>query len=275
MTFMKIELDASKTANENAQAQFQKAKEAKEKKANLENEISEKKKQLQEEEKSQKSLSKEEKEIQKKRIRILEHKEWYQKFQSFHTSEGKIVIAGRDAQQNDQLFSKHLEEGDLFFHADVHGASAVILKKGTQANEQSLKEAAQFSVIYSSAWKGMLKVANTYYVDKDHVEKYSHGEYVPKGGFMIRGEKKYFKNTELKLIIGIERINNVEKLTYLPASFDLMHSPRHVLRKVILQPGETEKKQMASQIVKKLGAEEIELAEEQIIQMLPGNCEFA
>ncbi|MFH1442968.1 MAG: NFACT RNA binding domain-containing protein, partial [Candidatus Micrarchaeota archaeon] len=183
---MKIELDVTKNANENAQLLFRKSKDAKAKKENLQQEIEKTKKSIESERNRQKFMSKEEKEVEKKKIRILEQREWFQKFHNFHTSEGFLVIAGRDAQQNDLLFAKYLEPNDLFFHADVHGAPATILKKGKDAKEQSLKETAQFAVSYSSAWKGGIHVADAYYVDKEHVEKYSQGEYVPKGGFMIR-----------------------------------------------------------------------------------------
>ncbi|MEK6954887.1 MAG: NFACT RNA binding domain-containing protein [Candidatus Micrarchaeota archaeon] len=271
---MKIELDISKGANENAQALFRKGKEAKKKKENLDFEIEKTKRELERVKNKQKFASQEEKEEHKKKVRILEQREWYQKFHNFFTSEMLLTIAGRDAQQNDLLFSKYLEPNDLFFHADVHGASAVILKNGKSANEQSLKETAQFSVCYSSAWKGNLHVANTYYVDKGHVEKYSQGEYVPKGGFMIRGEKKWFKNMELKIVIAVERTNNVERLAVVPANYDFLNSPRAFIRKIIVQPGQIEKKDLAKTLVNKLQADSIDLAFDQLMQMLPGNSEI-
>ncbi|HLC48244.1 MAG TPA: NFACT RNA binding domain-containing protein [Candidatus Norongarragalinales archaeon] len=207
-------------------------------------------------------------------MRILEQREWYQKFNNFFTSEMLLAIGGRDAQQNDLLFSKYLEQNDLFFHADVHGASAVILKNGKTAREQSLKETAQFSACYSSAWKANLHVANIYYVDNEHVEKYSHGEYVPKGGFMIKGEKKWFKNMELRLIIAIERTNNVEKLAVIPGNYDFLGSPRAFIRKIAIQPGEMEKKDVAKALVHKLKADSIEFAYEHLLHILPGNSEI-
>lgn len=271
---MKLELDISKSANENAQAQFRQGKDARRKKDNLDGEIEKTRREIEKERNRLKFASKEEKEELKKKIRILEQREWYQKFHSFFTSEMLLVIGGRDAQQNDLLFSKHLESNDLFFHADVHGASAVILKNGRGKNEQSLKETAQFAACYSSAWKAGLHVANIYYVDKEHVEKYSHGEYVPKGGFMIRGEKKWFKNMELKLVIAIERTNNVEKLVVIPANYDFLHSPRAFVRKVTIQPGDIEKKDIARTLVKKIQAEELEFAYEHLLHILPGNSEI-
>jgi predicted ribosome quality control (RQC) complex YloA/Tae2 family protein len=271
---MKIELDITKNANENAQALFQKGKEAREKKENLLKEIEKTKKSIESEKNREKFQEKVKKQDDKRKVRILESREWFQKFHNFTTTDGNIVIAGRDAQQNDMLFAKYFEPQDLFFHADVHGASALIVKKGKTASEKSLKEAAQFAACYSSSWKGNLHVCDIFYTDKEHVEKYSHGEYVPKGGFMIRGEKKWFKNMELKLVIALERINNVEKLVVVPANYDFLHSPRAFIHKITIQPGEKEKKEVAKQIISILKADQIELALDQLMQMLPGNSEI-
>ncbi|MFH1751068.1 MAG: NFACT RNA binding domain-containing protein [Candidatus Micrarchaeota archaeon] len=271
---MKLEIDLTKSANENAQLQYRLSKDAKRRKENLEKEMAKTQREIQREKNRLKFATKEEKEEHKKKVRILEQREWYQKFHNFLTSEMLLAIGGRDAQQNDLLFSKYLEDGDLFFHADVHGASAVILKNGKSASEQSLKEAAQFAACNSSAWKGGLHVANVYWVDKAHVEKYSQGEYVPKGGFMIRGEKKWLKNAELKLVIAIERTNNVERLAIVPSNYDFLKSPRAFIRKILVQPGPVEKKEVAKSLVSRLKAESIDLAFDQLMQMLPGNSEI-
>ncbi|MFH0972210.1 MAG: NFACT RNA binding domain-containing protein [Candidatus Micrarchaeota archaeon] len=268
---MKVELDLTKTPNENAQELFRRSKGAKRRKENLEKEIARTQKELDSEKNRLKFSQDKEKEDFKKKIRILEQREWYQKFHTFFTSEGLLVIAGRDAQQNDILFSKYFEPNDLFFHADIHGASAVILKNGLSAKGQSLKEAAQFAACYSSAWKAGINVADVFYTDKEHVSKYSTGEYVPKGGFMIKGEKKWFKNIELKLMMLMERINNVEKLSVVPGYFDFMHSSRAMIKKVTIIPGDIEKKEVAKSIIHKLGADGVELAYEQLLQMLPGS----
>ena len=39
-----------------------------------------------------------------------------------------LVLAGRDQQQNERLVKYHLRPGDLFVHADLHGAATVVIK---------------------------------------------------------------------------------------------------------------------------------------------------
>ncbi len=38
------------------------------------------------------------------------------------------MLGGRDASQNEELVKKYMGGQDLFVHADVHGASVVIVK---------------------------------------------------------------------------------------------------------------------------------------------------
>ena len=44
------------------------------------------------------------------------------------SSENYLVIAGRDMQQNELIVKKYMRAGDLYVHADLHGASSVIIK---------------------------------------------------------------------------------------------------------------------------------------------------
>ena len=53
---------------------------------------------------------------------------WFEKFNWSITSENYLVIAGRDGQQNELLVRRYLRSGDLYVHADIHGASSVVIK---------------------------------------------------------------------------------------------------------------------------------------------------
>jgi len=53
---------------------------------------------------------------------------WFEKFLWFISSENYVVIAGRDAQQNELLVKRYLRPGDAYVHADIHGAATVIVK---------------------------------------------------------------------------------------------------------------------------------------------------
>ncbi|GFN73720.1 nuclear export mediator factor nemf-like, partial [Plakobranchus ocellatus] len=49
---------------------------------------------------------------------------WFEKFLWFISSENYLVIGGRDQQQNEMVVKKYLHAGDLYVHADLHGASS-------------------------------------------------------------------------------------------------------------------------------------------------------
>ena len=39
-----------------------------------------------------------------------------------------LVLAGRDARQNELLVKRYLRSNDLYVHADVHGASSLVIR---------------------------------------------------------------------------------------------------------------------------------------------------
>jgi len=114
------------------------------------------------------------------------------------------VIGGKNARENDMLVSKHAAKGDLFFHADINGGSAVILKGGEGADEGELKEVAQWAASFSNAWKNGNATVDVYAVHPWQVSKHASGGYVPVGAFVIRGERRWFRATALGLKAGVE-----------------------------------------------------------------------
>jgi len=130
---------------------------------------------------------------------------WYERFRWFHSSDGFLVLGGRDAESNEEIYAKYLEKRDLAMHTDAPGAPLTVIKTGGEAvPEGTLAEAAQFAVSYSSIWKGGLAAADCYLVRGDQVSKTPEsGEFLRKGAFVIRGERRYFRDTALGLALGI------------------------------------------------------------------------
>lgn len=189
---MKLKLFYDKSVHENAAYYYELAKECREKIAGLEKAIKETEKEI-----------KEASEPEKKKVKIKREKEWFEKFHHAFTSKGKLAIGGRSAQQNDQVVAKHMEDNDLFFHADIQGGSAVILKDGVNASEDELKEAAQLAACFSKAWINANAAVDVYAVEKKQLSKHAQGGFIPTGAFAISGERKWFRGTELRLKIGL------------------------------------------------------------------------
>ncbi|MBS7615101.1 NFACT family protein [Candidatus Bathyarchaeota archaeon] len=140
---------------------------------------------------------------------VLSHvgrrREWFEKFRWFYSSQGLLVIGGRDATTNEIIVKKHVEPGDIVFHAEIQGAPFVVIKTGGAApSEQTIKEAATFAASYSSAWKVGVSSVDVYWVRPEQVSKTPpSGEFLPKGAFMIYGTKNYVKGAVLEVAIGL------------------------------------------------------------------------
>ena len=145
---------------------------------------------------------------------------WYEQFRWFYSSDGFLVIGGKDSQTNEDVVKKYLEKRDIFFHTQMSGSPAVVIKtEGKEVPETTLEEAAQFTVSYSGVWKSGQASGDCYWVNAEQVSKTPEsGEYVAKGAFVIRGTRNFFKDVRPALALGIESINDSEKLIGGPVS---------------------------------------------------------
>ena len=128
-------------------------------------------------------------------------REWYERYRWFITTDGLLVIGGRDASSNSALIRKHLTEHDIVFHAEVHGSPFFIIKNAAAfaADQEgtissSLHEVAQATISFSRAWKDGLSSADAYWVMAEQVKKGAPtGQFLPKGSFVIEGKRNYIK----------------------------------------------------------------------------------
>ena len=138
---------------------------------------------------------------------------WFERFRWFRTSDGFLVLGGRNADQNEALVTKYMDPSDRFFHAQAHGAPVTILKatapdepaRDVDIPERSKREAARFALSYSSVWKEGKLTGDVYEVDPDQVSKTPEsGEYIEKGSFVIRGDREYYRGVSAGVSIGIK-----------------------------------------------------------------------
>ncbi|WP_435551485.1 ribosome rescue protein RqcH [Natrinema sp. CGMCC1.2065] len=147
-------------------------------------------------------------------IPIRENEPWFDRFRWFHTSDDYLVIGGRNADQNEEIVKKYLEPGDKVLHTQAHGGPVTVLKatdpseassSDIELPESSIEEAAQFAVSYASVWKDGRYAGDVYAVDADQVSKTPEsGEYLEKGGFAIRGDRTYYRDTPVGAAVGIQ-----------------------------------------------------------------------
>ncbi|MEM5872031.1 MAG: ribosome rescue protein RqcH [Candidatus Aenigmatarchaeota archaeon] len=193
-----IEIDFRKSLSENASMFYEKAKSMKRKIDGIKAAIEKTKMKMKE--KSEEKVVTIPIKIEKK------EKQWFEKFRWFKTSDGFLVVAGKDATSNEVLIKKYTETNDLVFHSVLHGSPFVVIKsEGREISEIAKKEAAEFAAAYSKAWEMGLGATDVYCVMPEQVSKKAKsGEYLARGAFMIYGEREWYKNTELKIAIGVK-----------------------------------------------------------------------
>lgn len=142
-----------------------------------------------------------------RQLQALRKPFWFEKFAWFISSDGFLVLAGRDAQQNELLVKKYLRAGDVYVHADVHGAGSLVIKNHVYPQlktppPKTLHEAGTFSICFSRAWEAKI-VTSAWWVRSDQVSKTApSGEYLGTGSFMIRGQKNFLPPMQLSLSFG-------------------------------------------------------------------------
>ncbi len=133
---------------------------------------------------------------------------WFEKFLWFVSSDGYLVIGGKDAQQNELLYRRYLKKGDVYVHADLQGASSVIVKNSPQTPDapmppSTLSQAGALTVCTSVAWDSKAVMA-AWWVNAEQVSKTAEtGEYLQTGGFVVRGKKNFLPPSQLLLGFGV------------------------------------------------------------------------
>ncbi|XP_049948427.1 ribosome quality control complex subunit NEMF-like [Schistocerca serialis cubense] len=124
---------------------------------------------------------------------------WFEKFHWFISSENYLVIGGRDPKQNELIAKRYMRQGDIYVHADVQGASSIVIKNpsGQPVPPKTLNEAGIMAMCYSVAWDAKV-VTSAWWVHSDQVSKTAPtGEYLTTGAFMIRGKKNFLPPSHL------------------------------------------------------------------------------
>jgi predicted ribosome quality control (RQC) complex YloA/Tae2 family protein len=143
---------------------------------------------------------------------------WFSRFLWVETSGGFLAIGGRDASQNEVIVRRYLGPRDIFMHADIHGAAVfVILTQGREVGEGDLHEVATLAASYSKAWKAGLSSVDVFWVYGEQVKLAAPpGQYLPRGSFMVYGQRNYIKGVKLRLGIGV---------AYYGDSYDIVIGP--------------------------------------------------
>lgn len=169
---------------------------------------------------------------------------WYHRFRWMETSDGVLVIGGRNADQNEELVKKYMEGKDRFLHADVFGASTVIVKGATE----HMDEAVSFAASYSRLWSSGSASGSVIEAAPSQVSKTPEsGEYVAHGSFVIRGERIIHKDVPLEVSIGLMTEPVLAVIGGVPSVIE-----KKTKISVRLRPGTFEGNDIAKKVLRKL-----------------------
>ena len=145
---------------------------------------------------------------EKELLRPVRKQLWFEKFYYFISSEGYLVLGGRDVQQSEILYKRYLNKGDIYVHADLNGATSVIVKNKPGFTDSpippsTLSQAGSFSVATSTAWDSKAIMA-AWWVHPSQVSKTaSNGDFLDAGIFDVTGKKNYLPPAQLLLGFGV------------------------------------------------------------------------
>ncbi|RAP51898.1 MAG: hypothetical protein BZ133_02100 [Methanosphaera sp. SHI613] len=213
-------------------------------------------------------------ELKTHRKREKKELKWYEKLRWFISTDGYMVIGGRDAHSNEQVVKKYSKNNDVYFHCDIHGAPSTIVQNENNDDEipdSTLYEAACFASSYSSAWGEGFSSYDSYWVTLDQVSKTPEaGEFLKKGSFVIRGRKNFIRNVPVLIGVGVVDYDGAKRI---------MAGPVDAVRKmsddyVIIKPGFTKKERMAKQVLGRIDKDKL-FSVDDIVRNLPsGKCDF-
>ncbi len=177
----------------------------------------------------------------------------YGKYRWFYTSSNKLVIGGKNAEQNEELIKKMkaVKNDRIVMHTQMPGSPfSIILADIKKVSNNDIKETAVFTASFSRAWREKSKQAN---IDIFKLSQLYKSDAMKQGTFGVKDEIKRI-SAPLELALTKQK----SKLRAVPSS-----SSKDIILKII--PGETDKLQMLPGLQKLLP----KYSKEEILAALP------
>jgi predicted ribosome quality control (RQC) complex YloA/Tae2 family protein len=239
-----VTLDIRVSAQDNASLAYDQAKKS-------ESKVQGAKKQIEKTKEKLEKLEVRVAEPETKRVPVKTRKKrWYEKFRWFITSEGFLVLGGRDVKSNENLAKRQMGANDVFLHAALHGAPYTVVKVPDEPpGQQTLEEAAQFAITFSRAWQDGLSSGDAYWVNPEQVSfSPPSGEYLPTGAVMLYGTKNYIRRMPVELVVGVMLEDEYAIPISGPPSAVTAQTEFHVR----VMPGDMKKGQLVKEIINRL-----------------------
>lgn len=179
----------------------------------------------------------------------------YQKYRWFYTSSNKLVIGGKNAEQNEELIRKMkaIKEDKIVMHTQMPGSPfSIILSHINKITNNDIKETAVFTASFSRAWREKKQKAN---VDIFKLSQLYKSDLMKRGTWGVKGK---IKRISIPLELALTKQSS--KLRAVPESSVKL---KDILLKII--PGEIDKQDILPKLQELLP----DFNKEEILQALP------
>jgi len=175
-------------------------------------------------------------------------KQDYEQYRWFYTSGKKLVIGGKNAEQNEKLVKELInsEKKYIVMHTKLPSSPFAIIQS-ENPNEKDLEETAIFTACFSQRWKEKTKKTIIDIFEAKQIYKTPN---MKKGTFGVKPPVKQ-KTVELKLYLTKQK-NKLRAV------------PQQKANALIIYPGKTSKEKIAQQLAVKL-----DISHEEVLQALP------
>jgi hypothetical protein len=144
----------------------------------------------------------------------------------------------------------------------------VVKDPGEGVSEEAVEEGCAVAAVFSRAWASGRASADAYWVLPEQVSKTPQsGEFVPKGGFIIRGRRNYVKDIQMRAAIGL--VDHEGETLVMGGPVGPVSARAGTW--VELEPSKDRKETTAKEVARLLGAE----LEDVVAAMPPGGCRVA
>lgn len=254
-----VKLDFRKDVNENAQHHYDKSKECRRKIEGAKKALEETKKEIEAGKEKEERMREEKKETAKY---------WFDRYKWFISSEGHLVIAGKDTKTNEEVVKKHMEKHDRYAHADAGGAPSVVIKRGDNEDigERTLREACQYAILHSKEWKRGIAAGRAYWVKPSQVSKTAEaGESLPTGAFVIRGNRNYMDDLPMEAVLSEIDYRSDKKIMCAPSlGCEDRKENAEMKKKVTFIPGKKDVNEFAKEM-----SDHFKVPIDEILKILP------
>lgn len=140
-------------------------------------------------------------------LRTIREQYWFEKFYWFVSSDGYLVLGGRDVMQNNLLFRRYFKKNDIFVYCSQPEASVVIIKNHYNSQDippGTLSQAGAFTVASSSkAWESKNLNAPAWWARYDQIDKISaQNEPVEVSSIQVKGERNEIRQSSTDMGLG-------------------------------------------------------------------------